>query len=415
MLLRLVSSGNTRGIKARREDGVVRPLLRVWREETEAYCREHGLPFRSDSSNPDTKRGLIRAEILPLLERLDPRARANLLALADDEPRLPRTLERSLVQLLATVDGTKAADLGRGVRAVREYDTLRLEGAVSWGPWTIESQAPGARGARPARRAIASQAGARRCRICSWTRRSHGASGMRGRSSCAATRSWPSREWRRHPGGKESCRGRSLSTSISAEGAREEGVGRILIEEDVLQARVRELGAEISRDYAGRDLLLVGVLKGAVFFMADLMRELTIPCEIDFMAISSYGAGTDSSGVVRILKDLDLNISGRNVLVVEDIIDSGLTLSYLVRSLTRAQACVGRDLRAPDQAGAARGRRPRPLHRLRDPERVRDRLRPRLRRALQESAARRRTPPRPHSPALSRHYTPRDHRSGGIG
>ncbi len=126
-----------------------------------------------------------------------------------------------------------------------------------------------------------------------------------------------------------------LSTSISAEEpAREEGVGRILIEEDVLQARVRELGAEISRDYAGRDLLLVGVLKGAVFFMADLMRELTIPCEIDFMAISSYGAGTDSSGVVRILKDLDLNISGRNVLVVEDIIDSGLTLSYLVRSLT---------------------------------------------------------------------------------
>jgi hypoxanthine phosphoribosyltransferase len=126
-----------------------------------------------------------------------------------------------------------------------------------------------------------------------------------------------------------------LSASVSAEGPpREEGVGRILIEEEALQARVRELGAEISRDYAGRDLLLVGVLKGAVFFMADLMRELTIPCEIDFMAISSYGARTDSSGVVRILKDLDLNISGRNVLVVEDIIDSGLTLSYLVRSLT---------------------------------------------------------------------------------
>ncbi len=126
-----------------------------------------------------------------------------------------------------------------------------------------------------------------------------------------------------------------VSTPASAEGpAREEGVGRILIEEDTLQARVRELGAEISSDYAGKDLLLVGVLKGAVFFMADLMRELTIPCEIDFMAISSYGAGTDSSGVVRILKDLDLNISGRNVLVVEDIIDSGLTLSYLVRTLT---------------------------------------------------------------------------------
>jgi len=114
----------------------------------------------------------------------------------------------------------------------------------------------------------------------------------------------------------------------------DEGVGEILIDEETLQARIRELGVEISRDYAGRDLLLVGVLKGAVFFMADLMRELTIPCEIDFMAISSYGAGTDSSGVVRILKDLDLNISGRHVLVVEDIIDSGLTLSYLVRTLS---------------------------------------------------------------------------------
>ena len=113
----------------------------------------------------------------------------------------------------------------------------------------------------------------------------------------------------------------------------EQGVGEILIEQDHLQARIRELGEEVSRDSAGRDLLLVGVLKGAVFFMADLMRELTVPCEIDFMAISSYGAQTDSSGVVRILKDLDTNIAGRDVLVVEDIIDSGLTLSYLMRSL----------------------------------------------------------------------------------
>ena len=110
-------------------------------------------------------------------------------------------------------------------------------------------------------------------------------------------------------------------------------VGEVLVGEAELRARVEELGAAISADYAGRDLLLVGVLKGAVFFIADLMRELRIPCEIDFMAISSYGAGTDSSGVVRILKDLDLNIAGRDVLVVEDIIDSGLTLSYLMRTL----------------------------------------------------------------------------------
>jgi hypoxanthine phosphoribosyltransferase len=113
----------------------------------------------------------------------------------------------------------------------------------------------------------------------------------------------------------------------------ERGVSDVLIDEDRLRSRVVELGEEISADYVGRDLLLIGVLKGAVFFMADLMRTLTIPCEIDFMAISSYGAQTDSSGVVRILKDLDINIERRDVLVVEDIIDSGLTLSYLMRNL----------------------------------------------------------------------------------
>src|SRR3989454_11481871 len=113
----------------------------------------------------------------------------------------------------------------------------------------------------------------------------------------------------------------------------ERSVGEVLIEEAALKARIAELGEEVSADYAGRDLLLIGVLKGAVFFLADLMRHLTVPCEIDFMAISSYGASTDSSGVVRILKDLDMNIEGRHVLVVEDIIDSGLTLSYLIRNL----------------------------------------------------------------------------------
>ncbi len=113
----------------------------------------------------------------------------------------------------------------------------------------------------------------------------------------------------------------------------ERGVGEVLIDAERLQERIDQLGAEISADYAGRDLLLVGVLKGAVFFMADLMRRIAVPCEIDFMAISSYGASTDSSGVVRILKDLDINIEGRHVLIVEDIIDSGLTLSYLLRTL----------------------------------------------------------------------------------
>ncbi|MEO5576903.1 MAG: tRNA lysidine(34) synthetase TilS [Gaiellaceae bacterium] len=143
VLLGLVASGSPQRIKARREDGVVRPLLGLWREETRAYCDERRLPYREDSSNPDSKRGLIRNEILPLLEQLDPRARSSLLALADERPRLPRTLERTLAELLDGRDGTKAADLGAGVRAVREYGTLRLEGSVEWGPWTLESEVPG--------------------------------------------------------------------------------------------------------------------------------------------------------------------------------------------------------------------------------------------------------------------------------
>ena len=114
---------------------------------------------------------------------------------------------------------------------------------------------------------------------------------------------------------------------------RDPKIGEILVQPDQLQRRVRELGAEISADYAGRNPLLIGVLKGAVFFLADLMREITCPCEVDFMAISSYGSSTASSGVVRILKDLDAGIEGRHVLIVEDIVDSGLTLQYLMRNL----------------------------------------------------------------------------------
>jgi hypoxanthine phosphoribosyltransferase len=113
----------------------------------------------------------------------------------------------------------------------------------------------------------------------------------------------------------------------------EPGVGTILVQQDELAHRVRALGEEISADYAGRDLLLIGVLKGAVFFLSDLMRHLTVRCEVDFMAVASYGSSTDSSGVVRILKDLDAPIAGRDVLIVEDIVDSGLTLNYLRRTL----------------------------------------------------------------------------------
>src|ERR1700723_1168195 len=113
----------------------------------------------------------------------------------------------------------------------------------------------------------------------------------------------------------------------------EPGPGEVLVSAADLQRRVAELGKQIARDYAGKPLLLVGVLKGAVFFLSDLMRYIDIPVEVDFMAVASYGSATDSSGVVRILKDLDAAIEGRDVLIVEDIVDSGLTLQYLMRNL----------------------------------------------------------------------------------
>ena len=110
-------------------------------------------------------------------------------------------------------------------------------------------------------------------------------------------------------------------------------VGRLLISEEDLQARIRALGEEITSDYAGRAPLLVGVLKGAFMFMSDLSRAIDLPVEFDFMAVSSYGHSTRSSGVVRIVKDLDVDLADRDVIIVEDIIDSGLTLNYLRRNL----------------------------------------------------------------------------------
>jgi hypoxanthine phosphoribosyltransferase len=114
-------------------------------------------------------------------------------------------------------------------------------------------------------------------------------------------------------------------------------VGPVVVSAEDLQARIVELGARITADYAGRPPLLVGVLKGAFMFMSDLSRAISLPVEIDFMAVSSYGSATRTSGVVRIVKDLDMDLTGRHVLVVEDIVDSGLTLSYLQRYLLARQ------------------------------------------------------------------------------
>ncbi|GIH23745.1 hypoxanthine phosphoribosyltransferase [Acrocarpospora phusangensis] len=128
-------------------------------------------------------------------------------------------------------------------------------------------------------------------------------------------------------------------------------LSNVLISEDELQAKIKELAGQIDADYAGKDLLIVGVLKGAVMIMADLARALHVPVQMDWMAVSSYGAGTKSSGVVRVLKDLDTDIANRHVLVVEDIIDSGLTLSWLLNNLQSrnpASAEICALLRKPD-------------------------------------------------------------------
>jgi tRNA(Ile)-lysidine synthase len=154
IVYRLAASGTTTGIKVRREDGIVRPLLCVWREETEAFCRSRGLDWRDDSSNGDTRRGLIRNELLPLLERLHPGARENVLRALDER----RTLPPALAELLDAPLGSKRVDLGGGVQAVREHERLWLEsspvelrGSVAWGRWRIESELPGlkVRGWRP--------------------------------------------------------------------------------------------------------------------------------------------------------------------------------------------------------------------------------------------------------------------------
>ncbi|HEV2591134.1 MAG TPA: tRNA lysidine(34) synthetase TilS [Gaiellaceae bacterium] len=154
ILYRLTTNGTPKGIKVRREDGVVRPLLCVWREETEAFCRERGLEWREDSTNRETLRGLIRHQVLPLLEQVHPAARENILRVLEER----RTLSPALAELLDAPAGSKRLDLGGGLQAVREHDRLWLEsspvelrGAVDWGRWRIESDLPGlkVRGWRP--------------------------------------------------------------------------------------------------------------------------------------------------------------------------------------------------------------------------------------------------------------------------
>jgi len=150
VLYRLATSGTTTGIRVRREDGVVRPLLTVWRAETEAYCKAEGLPFRLDGSNDDTVRGLIRREIVPALRKIHPRAEENVLRALEPAGKLPRPMEKALLELLDSREGSKRVDLGHGRMAVREYENVwlerspvRLDREVRWGRWTLRPRREG--------------------------------------------------------------------------------------------------------------------------------------------------------------------------------------------------------------------------------------------------------------------------------
>jgi len=272
-----------------------RPILGLRRQQTHALCQELGLQPLTDPTNADPafRRNRVRHELLPLLDDIAERDVAAVLArqagLLTDEATL-------LDELASLLDPTDAKALAAAPpplarRAVRRLltagqahppDAAAVERvlAVARGQATACEVAPGRRVAR-----------------------------RRGRLSVGPAQ------------------------GITFAAVDDPHVGPIVVGEDELQARIAELGNQISADYQGRAPLLVGVLKGAFVFMSDLARSISLPVEFDFMAVSSYGSATKTSGVVRIVKDLDLDLSGRHVLVVEDIVDSGLTLAYLRKNL----------------------------------------------------------------------------------
>ena len=363
------------------EGRLIRPLLgRHARADRRLLPRRAACSWREDESNDDERfaRARVRNGLLPALRAVHPAAEANVLRTA--------ALLREETELL---DGLVAAELdGRASIAIARLRELPAALARMVVVRLAEQAAGDLRAA------------GRRSRA----RRSSRSAGRGGRAELHVggqagavdrrTACWRWSGCRRAPGSARADRCRpwrrldSARVASTARVSSEPGLGEVLVTAEDLQRRVAELGEEISRDYAGRPLLLVGVLKGAVFFLSDLMRYIDIPVEVDFMAVASYGSATDSSGVVRILKDLDAAIEGRDVLIVEDIVDSGLTLQYLLRNLGSRNPAHARGVRAADQARAAQGRSADPLCRLRDPRPLRRRLRPRLRRALPQPALR---------------------------
>ena len=318
VLYRLAASPGRRALlgMARARGPARAPAARAsTREETAAHCARArpGL-----ARGRQQRRARVRAQprapgAVPALRALHPAAEANVLRtlelLRDEAAVLDAVVDDGARRGRRPAAARSAARLPPALRAAR---VQRLADAAAGGRAPAIGHRAGRAARRSPRAARSTSAAALRAEV-------------RGRRAARSVRSRGPRG--AAPPTLRVPRMRALTM------LRDPGIGEILVQADDLQHRVRQLGEEISRDYAGKDLLLIGVLKGAVFFLADLMREIDVPCEVDFMAVASYGSATESSGVVRILKDLDTPIEGRDVLIVEDIVDSGLTLQYLLRTL----------------------------------------------------------------------------------
>ncbi|MGI8715440.1 MAG: hypoxanthine phosphoribosyltransferase [Solirubrobacteraceae bacterium] len=325
ILYRLASSPSRRallGMRAR--DGrVIRPLLRFSRADTGAYCAARGLQWREDETNASGvyARGRVRHELVPALQRIHPAAEANLLALAQTLREEAAVLDELVESVLAGRSAIALSRLRGLAPALQRLVVQRLADAAAGAPAAGVAR-------RAAEIANLDDRGTAMLDLPSGVR----VTARRGLLTFAPT---PHLRSPFHGSGGAAAATNSARSAPPRIGrvSGDAAIGEVLVAEADLTRRVRELAAEISRDYAGRELLLIGVLKGAVFFLSDLMRNLDVPVEVDFMAVASYGSSTKSSGVVRILKDLDAAIEGRDVLIVEDIVDSGLTLQYLLRNL----------------------------------------------------------------------------------
>ncbi len=314
ILVNLLRGAGADGL-AGMEPGARHPILGLRRHETHALCAAAGLAPVCDESNHDPAfvRNRIRHELLPLCAQVAGRDPVPLLArqagVLRDEVALLNSLATRLLPDPADARAVARADRPLARRALRRW--LREAGDGEHPPSLAEVD-----------RTLAVAAGA--------TVGTELAGGRRVRRTGGRLRVEPGRSGSVTPVTLDEA-GAGVPAWATAD------VGPVLVDAERLAARVTELGVEITGDYAEEPPLLVAVLKGAMLFMSDLCRAIALPVDVDFMAVSSYGSATKTSGVVRIVKDLDSELEGRHVLVVEDIIDSGLTLNYLRRYLTARQ------------------------------------------------------------------------------